>query len=1690
MTSTTGGSNFTACGKQTRGFAAGVARARRIGSAQRTLRAGLFALFVAASATLFVATPARAQVVTTTLSDANQSHGVAINPVTNKIYLADLGGTLTVIDGATNAVSSPSNTYGGVENWAVAVNPVTNMVYVVDRGASKIYAFNGATATSPATYSATISPGAGNLFAIAINPETNMIYVADDSHGYIVVINGSDNSFTTVSLGTTDSVVNLPVSLAVNPATNMIYVVENDSLTGCTSGCLPNQVAVINPGNNNAITNIAVGNSPVAVVVNPVKNLIYVANSGASSGPNPVTTVSVIDGSTNTVTANVTSPQMATPVGLAINTITNQVFVANSGSDYATVINGTTTPATDIQAANGTSGFVSIAVDTSTNQVYFASGSQGTIGIFNGSNLGAGSDIFSTQSDSNLEQVAVNPVTHKAYEVTNGSSESEISVIDGATYAVATPAYPQSQPWAVAVDPVTNKIFVADNASGTVSVIDGSTNVLDPDSPITVGTNPNALVVDPINNLVYVSNSGSSSVSVINGASLGSTPSTITLQNANNSNLPFTPNLLAFNPVLNQVYGASTAQGVGFSFAGGENSETISANTFFGGSTPIAIGTNPAQGYNYAVFSDDSSIQVSDVHGGTGFGVCSGPTAADVNTVTNTIYVACGGSSGTLDAIQGADSFTPGTSTQITLRNSSSSPTAVVVNPVTNTIYVTDVPTSGAAYLYVVSAANNNAVATINLGENNCYTPYSLAVNVASNKIYVLCGGDDNEPGPQVEVFDGATNTRIRILSVGGSVNSFPNEIAANPVTGNIYSLASQGGNPGAVSVYSENAIQSNSFTTTIAPLTPNNTTNVISPSFSFSTPGPATGVYFQVDSQQGAWTAATVLQDDNSAYFTGTASNLTPGFHILYAYATAGQESAEDSGPMTDGNSPIVGAIASYGFLVAPPIATANALPIDFGTVPVGGVSTNPNPILINNGNGGAASMLTYSYTISGPNMSEFVVNDSLSSCSSSGGTIASNTYCGIYVTFQPTTSGPASATLTWTDNSLGVEGTQQTVAFTAIGGVLSPTIGEEPGNPSYITTAPFAWSDSDANVVSYLCSFTSGMTVSSNYSACTNPASEPGLLENTYYTFAVEAVDNLGNTSPPTVVTWEVIPSSITLTVAGTGSGTVTSNPTGLSCSSSCSVQFDGVPVSLTATPNANSVFTGWSNEYNIIGNTCTGTTNPCTLQTGYSPQVVTATFSASSYNLSVTPSGSGTGTVTDGNTLSCGWTGSSQTGMCSVNYNPGSMVTITAIPTAPSSFVIWGGACSSFGTGSSCTLTMNSAQAVTAQFAAGPQVPTAYVGLGSEAFGTVGLTNGAYTQSGSTGILLSGLGVAANGNLYGGAFQGTQLYQVNPANGALTAVGSGNTTEYWDTGSTTTGVYALDPSLNLYSVDVTTGALTLIGSTGLTLPENSFSGASSGGSTLYFTMGTSDTPATLYSINTATGAATPIGSTGIVELGAMVYENGTLYAGSGTGPTYYIYSLNTSSGAATQITSTASGAFWGLAPMGLSVQTLGTGGGTVTDNQSFIDCTQAAGGAETGTCFSNASSGSMITLTAKPATTTPATTFGGWGGACASFGTSLTCNVTAGSTQVTADFVPPPTTITVTFPVSSTPVTETATYNCPLNSNPISVESLHAHAGAGRERRATDRSGSHHSVQLEHHRDRNSAVAVRRNLRIEHR
>jgi len=123
-----------------------------------------------------------------------------------------------------------------------------------------------------------------------------------------------------------------------------------------------------------------------------------------------------------------------------------------------------------------------------------------------------------------------------------------------------------------------------------------------------------------------------------------------------------------------------------------------------------------------------------------------------------------------------------------------------------------------------------------------------------------------------------------------------------------------------------------------------------------------------------------------------------------------------------------------------------------------------------------------------------------------------------------------------------------------------------------------------------------------------------------------------------------------------------------------------------------------------------------------------ITVASGSLPTYSLTVTKSGSGTGTVSGGG-INCGAT-------CTASVVSGTSVTLAASPSSGSSFSGWGGACS--GTSATCAVTMSAARTVTATFGTAPTStgPCDLYAAGSApcvaAHSTVRALYGAYTGS----------------------------------------------------------------------------------------------------------------------------------------------------------------------------------------------------------------------------------------------------------------------------------------------------------------------------------------------------------------------
>ncbi len=178
------------------------------------------------------------------------------------------------------------------------------------------------------------------------------------------------------------------------------------------------------------VGNLVVGENPSAIAVNPVTDYVYVANRDSNS-------VSILDGKTQTKLGE-DVPVGANPVALAVNPTTGYVYVANTGS---------------VTGTDRISGSVSIL--------------QGT-------------EVISTAP--NIEQargVAINQRTGLVY-VLSGVSDPEnprgwVEVLSGTQHLQTIPL--PNEPLAIDVDPNTEYVYipVGRGDAGAVTILRGTT---------------------------------------------------------------------------------------------------------------------------------------------------------------------------------------------------------------------------------------------------------------------------------------------------------------------------------------------------------------------------------------------------------------------------------------------------------------------------------------------------------------------------------------------------------------------------------------------------------------------------------------------------------------------------------------------------------------------------------------------------------------------------------------------------------------------------------------------------------------------------------------------------------------------------------------------------------------------------------------------------------------------------------------------------------------------------------------------------------------------------------------------------------------------------------------------------------------------------------------------------------------
>jgi ABC-type phosphate transport system substrate-binding protein/archaellin len=175
----------------------------------------------------------------------------------------------------------------------------------------------------------------------------------------------------------------------------------------------------------------------------------------------------------------------------------------------------------------------------------------------------------------------------------------------------------------------------------------------------------------------------------------------------------------------------------------------------------------------------------------------------------------------------------------------------------------------------------------------------------------------------------------------------------------------------------------------------------------------------------------------------------------------------------------------------------------------------------------------------------------------------------------------------------------------------------------------------------------------------------------------------------------TFDLVPSFLLKVVKnGTGSGGVTSAPTGINCGTECSKSYaEGTVVTLTGTPNAGSKAVNWES--------CPGTvngSNQCEV-TMSAAKEAKAMFTLEQFQLKVAKKGSGSGTVSSAPAgINCG-------SECEAAFNTGTVVKLTGAPAAGSKAVVWNH-CDSVNGSNECVVTMSAAKEVEATFDLIPQ------------------------------------------------------------------------------------------------------------------------------------------------------------------------------------------------------------------------------------------------------------------------------------------------------------------------------------------------------------------------------------------------
>ncbi len=396
-----------------------------------------------------------------------------------------------------------------------------------------------------------------------------------------------------------------------------------------------------------------VGGGPQAVAVDPSSNTIYTANFN----DNDVSVTNAAGCSAEVTTECRDVPPVAVvgsePAGLAVNTATHSLYVANVSSNTISVVDTTGCSASTKHACSSPVATVhvgskptGVAIDPETHSLYVTDSGGNTVSVINTSTCnaevqaGCGGTPPEVTVGTQPFGITIDPVTDTVYVTNLGSNDDgdTVSVINAATcngevQSGCGQSPPEvsvgSGPFGIAVNSTTDTVYVADtgqlftSADGhTVSVIDGTTcNAVKSSgcgqipATVNVGRAPFGIAVDDATDIVYVVNNDGgdtpSTISTIDGADCDATETSGCVSTSSlNLGPGRAPNGVALDQSTDTLYTANfynaSVSAIDLDNPTGEKT----AHRFAVGSGPEYVIVDPADHTVYASNSLDGTVSV------------------------------------------------------------------------------------------------------------------------------------------------------------------------------------------------------------------------------------------------------------------------------------------------------------------------------------------------------------------------------------------------------------------------------------------------------------------------------------------------------------------------------------------------------------------------------------------------------------------------------------------------------------------------------------------------------------------------------------------------------------------------------------------------------------------------------------------------------------------------------------------------------------------------------------------------------------------------------------------------------------------------------------------------------------------------------------------------------------------------